>query len=53
MAVGATSISQRLSFLRRHQRAVARVTGAMLIAVGFLMITNTFARLSGLIPAAL
>jgi len=53
MAVGATSISQRLSFLRRHQRAVSRVTGAMLILVGFLMITNTFVRLSSLIPAAL
>jgi cytochrome c-type biogenesis protein len=53
MAVGATSISQRLGFLRRHQTAVSRVTGAMLIVVGFLMITNTFVRLSSLIPAAL
>jgi hypothetical protein len=27
---------------------VSAVTGAMLVAVGFLMITNTFVRLSGL-----
>jgi cytochrome c-type biogenesis protein len=53
MAVGATSISRRLGFLRRHQTAVSRVTGAMLILVGFLMITNTFARLSTLVPFAL
>jgi cytochrome c-type biogenesis protein len=53
MAVGATSVSQRLGFLRRHQTTVSRVTGAMLIAVGFLMITNTFARLSSLVPFGL
>jgi cytochrome c-type biogenesis protein len=53
MAVGATWVSPRLGFLRTHHTAVSRVTGAMLIVVGFLMITNTFARLSGLIPAAL
>ena len=53
MAVGANSISRHLGFLRTHHIAVSRVTGAMLIVVGFLMITNTFVRLSGLIPAAL
>ena len=30
--------------------AVNLVTGAMLVAIGFLMITNTFARLSGSLP---
>jgi len=53
MAVGATWVSRRLGFLRTHQTAVSRVTGAMLIVVGFLMITNTFARLSTLVPFAL
>lgn len=53
MAVGANSISRHLGFLRTHNTAVSRVTGAMLIVVGFLMITNTFVRLSSLIPAAL
>jgi len=53
VALGATSISRRLGWLRAHNTAVSRVTGAMLIVVGFLMITNTFARLSSLIPPVL
>ena len=53
VAVGATSVSQRLGWLRRHHRLVSVVTGLMLVAVGFLMITNTFARLSPLIPFGL
>jgi cytochrome c-type biogenesis protein len=48
VALGATSVSRHLGWFRRHERAVSWVTGAMLIAVGFLMITNTFTRLSGL-----
>ncbi len=50
VAVGATSISHRLGWLRDHYTLVSRVTGALLVAVGFLMITNTFARLSGFLP---
>ena len=48
VAVGATAVSGRLRWLRDHQRLVSGATGAMLAAVGFLMITNTFVRLSGL-----
>lgn len=48
VAVGATSVSRRLGWLRDHHAGVSIVTGAMLVLVGFLMITNTFARLSGL-----
>ena len=51
VAVGATSISDRLGWLRDHHRLVSIVTGAMLVAVGFLMITNSFARLSRLVPS--
>jgi len=50
VAVGATAVSDRLGWLRDHHRVVSMATGAMLVAVGFLMITNTFARLSGLLP---
>jgi cytochrome c-type biogenesis protein len=50
VAVGATAVSHRLGWLRDHYTVVRRVTGAMLVLVGFLMITNTFARLSGLVP---
>lgn len=53
VAVGATSVSHRLGWLRHHHRLVSVVTGVMLVAVGFLMITNTFARLSPLIPFGL
>jgi cytochrome c-type biogenesis protein len=48
VAVGATAVSHRLGWLRAHHTAVSAVTGAMLVLVGFLMITNTFARLSSL-----
>ncbi len=50
VALGATAVSERLAWFRRHQTAVSVITGAMLVAIGFLMITNTFARLSGYLP---
>jgi cytochrome c-type biogenesis protein len=53
VALGATSVSRRLGWLRAHNTAVSRITGALLIVVGFLMITNTFARLSSLVPPVL
>jgi cytochrome c-type biogenesis protein len=49
VAVGATSVSRRLGWLREHAHAVSWVTGGMLIVVGFLMLTNTFVRLSTLL----
>jgi Cytochrome c biogenesis protein len=48
VALGATAISDRLGWLRRHDRIVSAVTGGMLVLVGLLMITNTFVRLSTL-----
>jgi cytochrome c-type biogenesis protein len=50
VALGATAVSERLRWFRRHQTAVDIATGAMLAGIGFLMITNTFARLSGALP---
>ena len=50
VALGATAVSDRLGWFRRHQTTVNFVTGAMLVGIGFLMITNTFARLSGSLP---
>jgi cytochrome c-type biogenesis protein len=50
VALGATAVSERLAWLRRHQAAVDAVTGALLAGIGFLMITNTLARLSGALP---
>ena len=50
VAVGATAVNARLLWFRKHEAAVSLVTGAMLIAVGFLMITNLFVKLSSVAP---
>lgn len=47
VAVGATTVSRRLRWISVHNASVSFVTGLMLVAIGFLMITNTLARLSG------
>jgi cytochrome c-type biogenesis protein len=51
VAVGATAVNEKLLWFRRHEAVVSLVTGGMLILVGFLMITNLFIKLSGLLPA--
>lgn len=53
VAVGATSISDRLRWFREHERLVSLVTGGLLVLVGFLMVTNLFARLSAYVPFGL
>jgi cytochrome c-type biogenesis protein len=50
VAVGATAASRRLVWFREHEAGVSMVTGAMLILVGFLMFTNQFIKLSGILP---
>lgn len=50
VAVGASEVAERLTWFRRHHAGVSLVTGAALVLVGFLMITNLFARLAGVVP---
>jgi cytochrome c-type biogenesis protein len=50
VAVGATAVSNKLLWFRKHETAVSLVTGGMLILVGFLMFTNLFVQLSGVLP---
>jgi cytochrome c-type biogenesis protein len=50
VALGATAVSERLGWFRRHHTAVDVATGAMLVAIGLLMVTNTFGRLSSTLP---
>jgi cytochrome c-type biogenesis protein len=50
VAVGASSVSARLGWLRDHHHAVSLVSGALIAGVGLLMITNTFAQLQRLVP---
>jgi cytochrome c-type biogenesis protein len=50
VAVGATAANRRLAWFREHEAGVSLVTGAMLILVGFLMITGLFIKLSAVLP---
>ncbi len=48
VAVGASWVATRLAWVGRHHHAVSLVTGALLIVIGVLMLTNTFSRLASL-----
>jgi cytochrome c-type biogenesis protein len=48
VALGASWVSRRLAWFGRHHHAVSLVTGAMLVTVGVLMLTNLLGRLSTL-----
>ena len=48
MALGASWVSQRLTWVGRHHHAVSMVTGALLVILGVLMLTNTLGRLAAL-----
>ncbi len=39
-----------VAFLRRHHRAVELVTGAFIVIIGLMILTNTFARLASFLP---
>lgn len=51
VAIGAVEVNGRLGWFKRHHVAVSLVSGGLLIVIGFLMITNLFARLASLVPA--
>jgi cytochrome c-type biogenesis protein len=44
VGLGADRLMQSLSWVRRHYRAIAAVSGAFLVAVGVLLMTGTFQR---------
>jgi cytochrome c-type biogenesis protein len=48
VALGASWVSQRLTWVGRHHHAVSMVTGAMIVTVGVLMLTNMLGRLATL-----
>jgi cytochrome c-type biogenesis protein len=48
VALGASWVSQRLSWVGRHHHAVSLVTGFLLVTVGVLMLTNMLGRLATL-----
>jgi cytochrome c-type biogenesis protein len=51
VAIGATSATDHFGWFRDHRRAVDLASGALLVGIGFLMITNSLARLSQVVPA--
>lgn len=50
VALGAKEVATRLRWFAKHYRAVQVVAGSVLIITGFLMVTNLFARLAGMLP---
>jgi cytochrome c-type biogenesis protein len=48
VALGADWVAHRLTWVGRHHRAVSIVTGASLVAIGVLMLTDTLTRLAAL-----
>jgi len=53
VCAGAASVAARMKWFLAHQRGVNIVVGVFLIVVGFLMITDLFSRLAGLLPIAI
>lgn len=51
VALGASTVSRRLEWFRRHESAVNLVTGGLLVVVGFLMITNLLVKLAAVAPS--
>ena len=48
VALGASWVSRRLTWVGRHHHAVSLVTGLLLVALGVLMLTNMLGRLATL-----
>jgi cytochrome c-type biogenesis protein len=46
VALGTNAVSRRLAWLSRHHLAVSRVSGALLVVLGGLMVTNLLGRLA-------
>ncbi len=48
VALGASWVARRLTWVGRHHHAVSMVTGALLVILGVLMLTNMLGRLAAL-----
>jgi cytochrome c-type biogenesis protein len=51
VAAAAGEVNKRMQWFRRHSASVELATGGVLVILGFLMITNLFVRLSGVLPS--
>lgn len=50
VALGSARVTRHFDWFRRHHVAISLATGALLVIVGFLIVTNMFSRLAGLMP---
>ncbi len=50
VAIGVVEAKVRFDWFRRHQVGIGLVGGGLLMVIGFLMITNQFNRLAGIVP---
>ncbi len=48
VALGASWLSRRLTWVTRHHRAISVITGVLLVTLGVLMLTNMLSRLAAL-----
>lgn len=48
VALGASWVARRMAWVGRHHRAVSLATGAMLVGIGVLMVTNLLSRLAAI-----
>lgn len=53
ITMGAVDIHRHFSWFKQHHRAIALFSGALLILIGILMITNLLGKFSNLIPSLL
>lgn len=51
LAVGTADMSERFAWFKRHHTGISIVSGALLIIIGVLMVTNLFSKLAALMPA--
>lgn len=50
VALGSAKVTQHFDWFQRHHVGISLVSGGLLVVVGFLMITNLFAKLANLVP---
>lgn len=51
VTLGFTELGGRFGWFKRHHGAIAVVSGAILIAIGFLLVTDMFVKLAAFVPA--
>lgn len=51
VALGVDAVQQRMRALARHEATISLVSGALMVLLGFAIVTDLFGRFTGLLPA--